>query len=136
VQKPVTKFFLCKAITCLHSLYSLDVKQIQTQVMYGSPNCCLGSTKSIGNSSDAISRTASYHFQYVILYLGSALLLWSFILSLRDSTSLSHTLVYIAENSPIWHSAIRKPPPIFFDCCSCVIITQVIHIHNVGVFLI
>jgi hypothetical protein len=62
VQEPVTKFFPCKVIIWLQSTYILDVKGIQTEVMHCSLHCCLGSTKSTGNSSDASCRTVLYHF--------------------------------------------------------------------------
>jgi hypothetical protein len=102
----------------------------------GSPRCCLGSTKSVGSSSDASSRIVLYHFQYVILQFDSALLFWFFTFSLRDNTSLSDTLVHIAEHSPIWHYAIRKLPSIFFNCCSFVTITEGIHVCNISIFVI
>jgi hypothetical protein len=37
---------------------------------------------------------------------------------------------------PICNSMRRKLPSIFFNCFSCFTITKVIHVHNVGIFLI
>jgi hypothetical protein len=127
----VNKIFVQRTWLCKSQRQSLFprkmIKRIQTEVMPGSPRCRLGSIKLIDNSSDDSSRTALYHFQYVILHLGSVTSLWSFTLSLFDSTSWSDTLVHITEHSAIWHSEIRKSPQTFFNCCSCVTITKAIH---------
>jgi hypothetical protein len=132
----MTKIFPCKLIIWLQSLDILNVKRIQTEVMHSSSHCCLGNTMTTGNSSDASNRTALYHFQYVILHLGSVLLSWSSTLSLWNSTSLCDSLVHTAEHSPIWHSTITKLLSVLFNCCSRVTITTAIHVYNVSILLI
>jgi hypothetical protein len=135
VQELVTKFFPCKVTIWLESLDILEVKVIQTEVVHCSADCCLWSTKLIGNSLDASNRTVLYQFQHIILHLDSVFSS-SFTLSLWDSISLSDILVHIGEHSPVRYSVIRKSLLTFFNCCTCFSITEAIHVHNVGIFLV
>jgi hypothetical protein len=84
----------------------------------------------------ATSRTTLYHFQHVIFHSGCASSLWSFRLSSRYSSCLSDTPVHIAQHSPVWHSTIRKSPPIFVNRCSYVSITKVIYPRKVSIFVV
>lgn len=56
----------------------------------------------------------------------------SFTSRLGECATFSKILVHIAENLSIWYSTFRKPPLIFLDTCSCVIVAVSITVANIG----